>query len=163
VQIKKPRIRPKSATNIHGFLTEEAITLEEGLVSFNLADEANPIEVLLPHPFTYLMLKLFALRDRLEDERKDFGAYHAFDIYRVIAMLTEVEWKHALRLRNQFAAADVMQDARKIVSKLFSSAEATGILRIRQHARKTATVIGADHIESLIADLNELFPKNIDD
>ncbi|HEX4950901.1 MAG TPA: hypothetical protein VFZ34_29840 [Blastocatellia bacterium] len=163
VQIKKPRIRPKSATNIHGFLTEEAITLEEGLVSFNLADEANPLEVFLPHPFTYLTLKLFALRDRLEDERKDFGAYHAFDIYRVIAMLTELEWGQALRLRDQFAAAYVMQDARKIVGELFSSAEATGILRIRQHARKTDTAISADHIESLIADLNELFPKNIDD
>lgn len=163
VQIKKPRIRPKSATNIHGFLTEEAITLEEGLVSFNLADEANPIEVFLPHPFTYLMLKLFALRDRLEDERKDFGAYHAFDIYRVIAMQTEVEWEQALRLRDQFTAASVMQEARKIVGKLFSSAEATGILRIRQHARKTDTAIGADHIESLITDLNELFPKNIED
>lgn len=161
VQIKKPRIRPKDATHIHGFLTEEAITLEEGLVSWNLSDEANPIQIFLPHPFTYLMLKLFALRDRLEDEAKDYGAYHAFDIYRVIAMLTEEEWEQAIELRDQFAAAYVMQDARKIVGELFSSAEATGILRIRQHVRKTDTAIGADHIESLIADLNELFPKNL--
>jgi hypothetical protein len=50
-----------------------------------------------------------------------------------------------------------------MVGESFSSAEATGILRIRQHARRTDTAIGADHIKSLIADLNELFPKNTED
>ncbi len=157
------RIRPKGEKSLPAAFTKEAVTLEAELFSLNLGDASNPLEIFLPHPFTFLILKLFALRDRLEDERKDFGAYHAFDIYRVIAMLTEVEWEQALRLRDQFAAAYVMQDARKIVGELFSSAEATGILRIRQHARKTDSALGADHIESLIADLNELFPKNIDD
>lgn len=27
--------------------------------------------------------------------QKDFGAYHAFDIYRIIAMTTEQEWEQA--------------------------------------------------------------------
>lgn len=160
VQIKKPRIRPKGATNIHGFLTEEAITLEEELLSFNLADKAKPIEIFLLHPFTYLVLKLFALRDRLADERKDYGAYHAFDIYRVIAMFTEAEWEQAVRLRDQFATASVMREARKIVGELFLSEASTGILRIQQHARKTDTDISLNHIQSLITDLNELFPEN---
>lgn len=158
VKISKPRIRPRKAANIHAFLTEEAITLESELFLLNLGDESNAIEIFLPHPLTYLILKLFALRDRLEDGIKDFGAYHAFDIYRVIAMFTEEEWKQALGLRDQFSNDTKMQEARKIVSELFSSAESLGILRIRQHAKKTDSEISERHIEGLIADLHELFP-----
>ncbi|MBA3634359.1 MAG: hypothetical protein H0W58_16355, partial [Acidobacteria bacterium] len=87
VKINRPRIRPKKAKNIHGYLTEEAITIEENLLAIDISEnEEQPLKIYLPHPFSYLIMKLFALRDRLEDEEKDFGAYHAFDIYRIIAM-----------------------------------------------------------------------------
>ena len=78
VKIGKPRIRPKGSDKMHGFLTEEAITLEENLVVVRLKEDPETLEVFLPHPFTYLILKLFALHDRLEDEKKDFGAYCVF-------------------------------------------------------------------------------------
>lgn len=157
VQIKKPRIRPKGATKIHGYLTEEAITLEENLVSIDLSEDASHIEVFLPHPFTYLILKLFALRDRLADEAKDFGAYHAFDIYRIIAMMTETEWDQAIAMRDKFADSNVLQTAEKIVAELFSSTEANGVLRIRQHAKASGVLIKDENIFSLMTDLNELF------
>ena len=159
VQIKKPRIRPKAASKIHGYLTEEAVTLEENLISINLTDAENPAEVFLPHPFTFLVLKLFALRDRLNDESKDFGAYHAFDIYRIIAMMTEEEWKQAIEMREKFADEPKIQEAREIVGELFSSKELIGVLRIRQHIRLVEIELKEDNISYLIKDLNELFPN----
>ncbi len=39
VKINKPRIRPKTASKIHAYLTEEAVTLEENLISFKLTDK----------------------------------------------------------------------------------------------------------------------------
>ena len=81
VKINKPRIRPKKAKNIHGYLTEEALTIEEILLPIDISEAGEPpLEIYLPHPFSYLVMKLFALRDRLEDEEKDFGAYHGFDV-----------------------------------------------------------------------------------
>ena len=113
VKINKPRIRPKKAKNIHGYLTEEALTIEENLLPINIADEdENPLEIYLPHPFSYLVMKLFALRDRLEDEGKDFGAYHAFDIYRVIAMMTENEWNEAVKMRESYRDAPKIRRSR---------------------------------------------------
>ncbi len=159
VKINKPRIRPKKASKIHGYLTEEAVTLEENLISINLTNAANPAEVFLPAPFTFLVLKLFALRDRLEDESKDFGAYHAFDIYRIIAMMTETEWKQAIEMREKFAGEPKVQEARKIVGELFSPEELIGVRRIRQHIRSVEIEVEDNNILDLIKDLNELFPN----
>ena len=55
VKINKPRIRPKKARNIHGYLTEEAVTLEENLQPIDISEADEPmLEVYLPHPFSYL-------------------------------------------------------------------------------------------------------------
>ena len=129
VHIKNVRIRPVGASDIHGFLTKEAVTLEENLIPLTIEEEDNSIDIFLPHPYTYLVLKLFALRDRLEDEEKDFGAYHSFDIYRIIAMMTEQELKQAFAMRDKFAGEPKIQEARTIVNELFSSTDSIGILR----------------------------------
>jgi len=54
VEIKKPRIKPRGATGIHGYLTEEAVTLEEQLSAIDISDGDTPLEIYLPHPFSYL-------------------------------------------------------------------------------------------------------------
>ena len=62
VKISKPRIRPKNAKNIHGYLTEEALTIEDNLLPMNIADaDKRRLEIYLPHPFSHLVMKLFAL------------------------------------------------------------------------------------------------------
>lgn len=157
VKINKPRIRPKKAKNIHGFLTEEALTLEEKLQPINISDEGEPpLEIYLPHPFSYLVMKLFALRDRLEDEEKDFGAYHAFDIYRIIGMMTETEWNQAIDLRRRYRNAPKIREAGEIVKELFTNLESVGILRVRQHARATNFIVPMENLNFLIVDLREL-------
>ncbi|HEX8250848.1 MAG TPA: hypothetical protein VF599_21925 [Pyrinomonadaceae bacterium] len=159
VKISRPRIRPKKAKNIHGYLTEEAVTLEENLQPIDISETgATPLEIYLPHPFSYLVMKLFALRDRLEDEDKDFGAYHAFDIYRVVGMMTEKEWKEAVELRNRFRAAPKIIEAGAIAEQLFADLESVGVLRVRQHARATGFSIPPENLAALIEDLQELLP-----
>ena len=160
VKINKPRIRPKKAKNIHGYLTEEAVTLEENLLPIDISGKGEPpLEIYLPHPFSYLVMKLFALRDRLEDESKDFGAYHAFDIYRIIAMMTENEWNQAIELRNSYRAAPKIREAGRISGELFANLESIGVLRVRQHARATNTAIPPDNLVALIEDLREILPE----
>lgn len=161
VKINKPRIRPKKAKNIHGYLTEEAVTIEENLLPVNIAEEGDaPLEIYLPHPFSYLVMKLFALRDRLEDEEKDFGAYHAFDIYRVIAMMTEKEWNEAVDLRKRFRDAPKIGEAAEIAGDLFASGESIGVLRVHQHARAVGFSIPPGNLAALIEDLQELLSKD---
>lgn len=157
VKINKPRIRPKNAKNIHGYLTEEALTIEENLLPINIADaDDQPLEIYLPHPFSYLVMKLFALRDRLEDEEKDFGAYHAFDIYRIIAMITEKEWNEAINLRENYRNAPKIIEVAEIAGELFPNVESIGVLRVRQHARSVAFTIPPENLAALIKDLQEL-------
>ncbi|MBA3633878.1 MAG: hypothetical protein H0W58_13890 [Acidobacteria bacterium] len=161
VKINKPRIRPKRAKNIHGYLTEEAITIEENLLAIDISEnEEQPLEIYLPHPFSYLIMKLFALRDRLEDEEKDFGAYHAFDIYRIIAMMTESEWNEAIELRRIYSNAPKIGEAAEIVGDLFANIESIGVLRVRQHARAVEFEIPPENFAALIEDLQELLPSN---
>jgi hypothetical protein len=124
VKINKPRIRPKKAKNIHGYLTEEAVTLEENLLPIDISEEGeSPLVIYLPHPFSYLVMKLFALRDRLEDEEQDFGAYHAFDIYRIVGMITENEWNQAVELHGRYRDAPKIREAEEISGDLFASLE----------------------------------------
>jgi predicted nucleotidyltransferase len=157
VKISKPRIRPKKAKNIHGYLTEEALTIEDNLLPINIADaDDKPLEIYLPHPFSYLVMKLFALRDRLEDEEKDFGAYHAFDIYRIIAMMTEKEWAEAVKMRESYCKAPKIIEAEKITDDLFANVESIGVLRVRQHARSVAFIIPPENLAALIEDLQGL-------
>ena len=57
----------------------------------------------------------------------------------------------------------ILQEARKIVGELFATAASTGLLRMRQHAKKSQTEIKEEQLISLLADLHELFPPKIGD
>ena len=110
------RIRPRGKTEqpMHAHTTPEAVTIEEHLISVDIGEVSQPIEVFLPHPFSYTLLKLFALRDQVDNEAKEFGRHHAFDIYTTWAMMTEEELIRAEELRTQYANADIMSEAIKI-------------------------------------------------
>lgn len=161
VKINRPRIRPKTAKNIHGYLTEEAVTLEENLQPIDVSEEGGaPLEIYLPHPFSYLVMKLFALRDRLEDGEKDFGAYHAFDIYRIVGMMTEREWNESQDLKRRYREQPKIVEAGRIAARLFANVESIGVLRVRQHARATNFSIPPETLAALMEDLRELLPDD---
>ena len=72
------------------------------------------------HPYTFLMMKLFAFRDRKDDPEKDYGRYHALDLYTIIATTTETEWNQALDVRDKLINSLKSQESARIVSEFFS-------------------------------------------
>lgn len=161
IKSKARRMRPLEASGLHAHATPEALTVEDHLLAFDLNAGMGepPLVVYLPHPFSYLLLKLFALSDQIEREEKRYGAYHAFDAYRVVAMMTEAEWGEALEMRDRYAAAEPVSRARGIVRELFSGIEARGVLRLREHARTVGEALPLEQIRDFTGDLQELLPS----
>lgn len=154
------RIRPKGQKGIlHARLTAEAAFVEDSAISIIVGDEADPVELSLPHPFAYLILKLNALRDRIEDEVK--GPYHAFDIYRIVAMMTENEWEESVRFATRYSQHEQVKNTVEIVRGLFADEDAIGVIRARRFALETRQP--EPETKALIDDLAELFLRGKDE
>jgi hypothetical protein len=77
-------------------------------------------------------MKLFAFRDRLHDPEKEFGRYHALDLYSILATTTEMEWKHAIEIRDQERDDPYIVEAGRLVSAHFSALDHLGMIRLRE-------------------------------
>lgn len=133
--VRRIRLRGTTETPMHAHTTPEALTIEEHLLSMDIGEANKPIIVFLPHPFSYTMLKLFALRDQPDNEKKEFGRHHAFDIYTTWAMMTEEEFGQAEELRVRYADVGVMPEAIEIAASLFADENARGMIRLKEQAR----------------------------
>jgi hypothetical protein len=99
VRLKDSRARPTGLggkSGLHAFATEEALGIERGPLRIPLtaadSDGNNATcDVLIPRAFPYALMKLGALRDRVNDESKQEGRHHAMDLYRIVGLLTEEE------------------------------------------------------------------------
>jgi hypothetical protein len=137
VKVDARRARPIPSIGIHAHPVDEALTLEDGLLPIVLSGvlssgEPSKAEIFLPHPYTFTMMKLFAFRDRLGDADKDFGRYHALDLYTILATTTEDEWVYALKLRDQNRDQPGMKEAGRLVSEHFSATDRLGIIRLKE-------------------------------
>jgi hypothetical protein len=155
------RIRPRAVTGapMHAHTTPEALTVEEHLLAVNIGETDKRVEVFLPHPFSYVMLKLFALRDQIDSEAKEFGRHHAFDIYSTWAMMTEEEFEQAEDLRRRYADLGVMPEAIRIADALFADENAKGMIRLQEHARLESVELV--QIGEFIKDIRPLFLKGV--
>ncbi|TWT45180.1 hypothetical protein RAS1_16020 [Phycisphaerae bacterium RAS1] len=133
------RARPKGKhTGLHARRTDEALGAE--LEPFpipldGVRSDGTPAtcEVHVPSAFPYAMMKLFALRDRLDDPDKSLGRHHALDLYRIIAMLTEEDERLAGELALRFRHDSHRIEALRIARELFSTPESRGSVRLREH------------------------------
>jgi hypothetical protein len=153
------RARPKPSVGIHAHPVDEALTLEEGLLPIVLtgtlsSGEAWKSEIFLPHPYTFSMMKLFAFRDRFEDPNKEFGRYHALDLYTILATTTEEEWEYALHLRDRYKDDPSVKEAGNLVSEYFSSQERIGMIRLMESPYYRPELQN----EGFISVLQEMFP-----
>ena len=153
------RARPKPSVGIHAHPVDEALTLEEGLLPIVLAGalssgETWESEIFLPHPYTFLMMKLFAFRDRLDDPNKEFGRYHALDLYTILATTIEEEWEYALQLRDQYKNDPTAKEAGSLISDYFSSQERLGMIRLMESPYYRPELQN----EEFISALQEMFP-----
>jgi hypothetical protein len=156
------RARPNPSVGIHAHPMNEAPTLEEGLLTEILkgtlsSGESWQGEVYLPNPYTLLMMKLFAFRDRLNDRDKEFGRYHALDLYTILASTTETEWNHALGLRDRYADEPYVIEAGLLVLEYFSALDRLGMIRLRESPYYRNEL----ELDGFISSLQELFPKTI--
>jgi len=131
------RARPSPSVGIHAHPVDETPTLEEGLLLETLTGNLSSgrswqAEVFLPHPYTFAMMKLFAFRDRLDDADKEYGRYHALDLYTIMATTTEGEWRGALAMRERYAKDPYVMETGILVSKYFSSLDSLGMIRMRE-------------------------------
>ena len=159
VSVDARRARPNPSVGIHAHPVDEAPTLEEGLLPVTLAgklgsSESWQVDVFLPHPYTFLMMKLFAFRDQLGDADKEFGRYHALDLYTILATTTEEEWEYALELRDQYGGEPYVMEAGRMVSKYFSALDCLGMIRLRESPYYRPEL----QLGEFMSALNELFP-----
>ncbi len=153
------RVRPHPSVGIHAHPVDETPTLEEGLLTVPLNGKLTSgapwqAEILLPHPFTYLMMKLFAFRDRFNDEDKDYGRYHALDLYTILATTMETEWEHALQLCDERAHEPLIIEAGNLVREYFSALNKFGMIRLRESPYHRSEL----QLDEFMSALAELFP-----
>lgn len=139
IRIDERRVRPRQSVQLHAHRTDEALGFQDDLLELTL-DGVLPdgqlcrATVYVPQPFTLLLMKLCALRDRCTDPTKDLARHHALDLYRIIAMLTEVEFETTRRKVVESSDHPVVNEARRIVAQYFSTSESLGSLRLREHS-----------------------------
>lgn len=163
VQVKEPRIRPIGHVALHAYLTKEAIELgvapfELTLHAYGSGGEVRELAVRVPNAFTYLLMKLHAFRDRVNDPRKNLAAHHALDIYRIVAMLTRDEYDLVKRLASDHRGEDAVVAAGRIVGEAFADDRSLGALRLRTGARDAGLGARDVRVKDLVAVLREFFP-----
>jgi len=157
VSMDARRIRPKGFREIHGHTTPEALTVHRGLTELRLQSPQDEASVYLPHPFSYFLLKLFALRDRHQDETQDFGRHHAFDIYQTTRMVTPEDWEEARGIFQEFRSHPVLMEGTAIRSQFFGNMTSIGTLRLREHARGQVIDLAEYPVEDFLGHLAALF------
>ena len=153
------RARPNPSVGIHAHPVDETPTLEEGLLPEMLTGNISSgrpwqAEVYLPHPYTFAMMKLFAFRDRLGDADKEYGRYHALDLYTILATTTESEWREALAMHKRHAEDSYVKEAGNIVATYFAGLDSLGMIRMRESRYYRPQLQLADFMSTM----NELFP-----
>jgi len=138
LHIKRPRVRPREPIELHAYLTDEALAFEEEPFAVPVSGHLSggqhyASKVLVPQPFTFLLMKLHAFRDRKNDVNKKLGQHHALDLYRVVAMMTESDEAVVRSLLDRHKAAMPVLEARRIVATDFRDKQSLGVLRLREH------------------------------
>lgn len=144
VKVAAMRMRPPSFNGLHAYVTPGAFSIEEELLAVDVSDDGSDLLVYPPHPFTYLILKLVALRDRLARADAGTGKYHALDMLTIWSLITEPEWAGAERLRNSFADHPIMADVRDSVEHLFGRGDSPGTVALRDQARLQRIALTGD-------------------
>jgi hypothetical protein len=138
LHVKGVRARPIGPIKLHAHTLEEAVHIDESPVTLTVSgprSNGQPTEaqIRLPQPFTYLMMKLFAFRDRKDDADKDLGRHHALDLYAIVAMHAESEYQESLRLGNLYGKDAHVETAREIIRSDFAEPTSIGAIRLREH------------------------------
>lgn len=139
VRFKDPRVGEGS---LHGRDTEEAFAIDVDPIPLPIRDRTSAgdeIEavVLVPHPYAWLNMKVRAAHDWLrrqrgEMEAKEFSEKHAFDVYVLVAMLTEEELLRCGEIAGVFESHKLAAAIRAQAQELFATSASPGFLEARR-------------------------------
>lgn len=156
------RARPsaKNRPDLHAHPTDGAIGLAESTISLDVSGTlsngaAAQARIRLPHPFSYLMMKLTAYRDRKNDPAKDLGQHHALDVFRIMAMLTQAEMAEVTKQVAQHQSNPQMQSCRQVAELDFASESSAGVLAMRRHELWR----NDDQLDVFLGAIREVFPS----
>ena len=90
------------------------------------------LEVQVPSPTNFLLLKLFAFNDRDEGERHnpERTQAHASDVYRIIILASRADYMEGQLFLSRHEDSDIIQMAQSIVRNKFHAIERTGWRRV---------------------------------
>lgn len=126
------RVKPAPSLKgkgIHGRTTPEA----EGSALHPFLFETNGVEIAVPNPATWSVMKLTAMRDRWDrsqdpdnsreerDVQHGQATKHALDVCRIVAMTTREENDRITDVLDAIRGADAFKDAIEIADKFFLS------------------------------------------
>lgn len=158
VVIKAHRIKPKKAEKIHAYLTNEAKGLEIGKQIINLPGSSETITIV--SNFNYLIFKLHAFADRVDDSEKDYGRHHALDIFYTVAIMGEGDWENARNHYKLDSKEDYLINSSKIRRDYFSARDQFGIIRLLENqAYINNSNELSPYLEQFMKDLFDLFPN----
>ncbi|MCX5785539.1 MAG: hypothetical protein NTX59_07605 [Elusimicrobia bacterium] len=164
VSVHGLRIKPKGAAGIHAYLTDESEGIEFGKLFID-PGRLEPSLTLknkilfIPSAFNFLILKFHAFNDRKNDEARDLGRYHAWDIFATVVRMSEVDWTDAKEHLAARAARPYINKAAEIRKTDFSARTALGLLRLRENeAYKRERDLYDKYLEPFIEDLAALLP-----
>lgn len=146
------RARPKGDLELHAHPVPEALDLSDRLEQVELlppGDRQYSSTISIPSPFTYLMMKVTAFGDQLNNEDKNLGRHHALDVYRIVAMMSETQF---LETKSQFelhSSSEYVERVRGLVKDCFATEEVIGILRMREHPFWGSNMRPPDFIDAL--------------
>jgi len=129
VKINRPRVRPRAGVELHAYLTQEAIAIDDQPQQLPVR---NTI-VRIPNAFSFILMKVHAFHDRKDDPDKRLGRHHALDVYRLVAMLTEDEVGLIRSMVQSHCEQPAMRRASDLVSAEFATRTSIGTLRLREH------------------------------
>lgn len=133
VERDRVRVRPKDHSGLHARAAADALGVESAPIPHRVSDGTRSCQILLPQAFPFALMKIGALRDRLNDANKDEGRHHALDLYRIVAMLTESEDAHAQRMAVQHAHEPALVGAVGAARELFAPQAGLGRVRLQEH------------------------------
>ena len=156
------RIKPEGIEKFHAYLVKEAKDINLGLIPLNdfsnLSRSIKISNLFILSSFNYIVLKLHAFRDRLNDESVNYGQHHAYDIFATVIDMDQTDWDNAEHHLSTNQAAEYIQSSRDIITKFFADKDDLGIIRLRENKLYQRDKYEYDsYIQYFISDLKDLF------
>lgn len=160
LKINFPRVRARNAPDtIHGRLTPEAININQEVTKIDVVYNDQSSMVYLPHPLIYGMLKLYALRDSIEDRERPrtFAQYHALDLFMILGLTTEDDWTSRTKIFETIRNHKRFQESQHIIEQYLDTMTSPGTIRLREFIDQHRPSIQSERVEEFLEDLRELY------